>query len=175
MAKVPGERQRPRGYWEHQLSSVLSCPLSRGGGGDGVRDEGGEEGALITCSSLLTPSCVGWGWGSGAKDTGTPRGEKGSWLRKACLHLERERGLPGAQWPIRGPEKIGRLPPLSGTLQEACSCGEESMAPGPCFMPPAGCRVGRGVRRPPSPPSARCSPPSRALSPWGAPCPLGRG
>lgn len=76
ITKVPGERQRPRGYWEHRLSSVLSCPLSRGGGGDGVRDEGGEEwgrASLITCSSLLTPSCQG---PSGANDTGTPRGER---------------------------------------------------------------------------------------------------
>jgi hypothetical protein len=74
----------------------------------------------------------------------------GSWLKKACRHLERERGLPGAQWPIRGPEKIGRLPPLSGTLQEACSCGEESMAPdlASCHLPGAEWGVGCGDLRP---------------------------
>lgn len=78
--------------------------------------------------------------------------------------------LPGAQWPIRGPERTGNLPPLAGTLQEACSCGEESMAPGPCFMPPAGCRVGRGAWRPlpalraARPPPELCPPPRGIVS-----------
>lgn len=115
------------------------------GGGDGVRAAGGEERALITCSFPLNPSCQE---GSGAKDTGTPGGEgilsKEGFVRSGARSV----CLTGAQWPIRGPERTGNLPPLSGTLQEACSCREESMAPRPCFMPPAGCRMRRGVWRP---------------------------
>lgn len=126
---------------------------------------------MITCSSLLTPSCQGV---SRAEDRGTGKerdpglGMPASWgaeARSACL--------PGAQWPVRGPERTGSHSPLPGTLQEACSCREESMAPGPCFMPPAGCRVGRGVQRPPPALRAARSPPKPC--PNGAPCPLGRG